>query len=248
LVRGARAGREELEASPSGWYSPAPFTKAAERVDVIRCILFDLDGTLLDSYEAIAECLNAARLAFGLPPFTHEEVVRKVGHGLESLMVEALGASHAEEGVRIFRDRYRVVSLVKSRLLPGVEPTLAELARRGYRMGVLTNKPAYFSRRILDHLKVSAYFPVLYGPDLAPAKPSPEMVRLCLKELACAREEAVLVGDMLVDWETAKNAGIPFYAIATGSESRERLLDSNPDRFLDRFEDLLLYLPDISHS
>jgi phosphoglycolate phosphatase len=224
-----------------------PLLTAAERAVVIRFIFFDQDGTLLDSYEAIAECLNAARLAFGFSSFSHEEVVRKVGHGLESLMAEALGPSKAEEGVRIFRERYRVVSLAKSRLLPGVEPTLAELARRGYRMGVLTNKPAYFSRRILAHLEVAAYFPVLYGPDLAPAKPNPEMVDRGLRDLGCARDEAVLVGDMLVDWETARNAGIPFYAIATGSESRERLLGAQPDRFLECFEDLLLHLPHLSH-
>lgn len=213
---------------------------------MIRCILFDLDGTLVDSYEAIAESLNTARLAFGFPAFSHEEVVRMVGHGLESLMVEALGETRAEEGVRIFRERYREVSLPKSRLLPGVEPTLGELSRRGYRMGIITNKPAYFSRRILEHLAVAHFFPVLYGPDLAPAKPDPEMVHRSLADLSCQPHEAILVGDMLVDWQTALNAGVLFYAIATGSENRERLLEAKPHRFLNRFEDLLHHLPPLS--
>jgi 2-phosphoglycolate phosphatase len=213
---------------------------------VIRCILFDLDGTLLDSYEPIMESLNAARAAFGLGAFTREEVVRMVGHGLEQLMAQALGEHNVAEGVRIFRERYQVVSLPKSRLLPGVEPTVRELSRRGYLMAVVTNKPAIFSRRILQHLKVSELFPVLYGPDLAPPKPNPEMIFRCLQDLACESREAILVGDMLVDQEAARNAGIPFFAVATGSESRENLLLAKPQELLERFEDLLVHLPALS--
>lgn len=213
---------------------------------MVRCILFDLDGTLLDSYDAIAECLNLARRTFGFPGYARDEVVRMVGHGLEKLMAQSLGPQNAAEGVRIFRERYRVVSLETSRLLPGVEATLRELAARGYRMAVITNKPAYFSRKILEHLGVSDLLPVLYGPDLAPAKPDPEMVFRCLKDLGFEAGEAVLVGDMLVDRDTARNASIPFFAIASGSETREELLAASPDRFLERFEDLLAHLPPLS--
>jgi len=210
---------------------------------LIRCILFDLDGTLLDSYDAIAESLNLARQSFGLPGYTRGEVVQMVGHGLEKLMAEALGPENIEEGVRIFRDRYRLVSLSGSRLLSGVETTLRELKARGYRMAVITNKPAYFSRKILEHLGVSELLPVLYGPDLAPAKPDPEMVFRCLRDLGCEAAETILVGDMLVDRDTANNAGILYFAVATGSESREKLLAASPHRFLERFEDLLSHLP-----
>jgi len=213
---------------------------------LIRCILFDLDGTLVDSYEPIMESLNAARQAFGLAPYTRAEVVRRVGHGLESLMAESLGEANVAQGVRIFRERYQIVSLPKTRLLPGVEPTVRELSRRGYRMGVVTNKPATFSRRILQHLRVSELFPALAGPDDAPAKPNPEMVFRVLRHLVCRKEEAVLVGDMLVDHQTALAAGIPFFALATGSESRENLLAAAPARFLERFEDLLDHLPELA--
>jgi len=214
----------------------------------VRCILFDLDGTLIDSYEAIAECLNAARAAFGFPALSHAEVVRRVGHGLESLMAESVGEANAAEGVRLFREKYRDVCLVKSRLLPGVPDTLRALAARGYRMAIITNKPAFFSRRILDHLGVGDLFPVLYGPDMAPAKPDPEMARRCLQDLECEAHCAVLVGDMLVDYETARAAGIPFFAVPTGSESRDALLAAGPTRFLERFEDLLECLPPLGED
>jgi phosphoglycolate phosphatase len=210
---------------------------------LIRCILFDLDGTLLDSYDAIAESLNLARSSFGLPAYSRNEVLKMVGHGLEHLMEKALGPDRVAAGVAIFRERYRQISLSQSRLLPGVEPTLRVLRERGYRLAVITNKPAYFSRRILDHLGVGELIPVLYGPDLAPPKPDPEMALRSLADLGGSPEEAVLVGDMLVDLETARNAGIPFYAVATGSDSREDLAAAQPDRLLDRIEDLLSLLP-----
>jgi phosphoglycolate phosphatase len=210
---------------------------------LIRCILFDLDGTLLDSYDAITESLNAARAAYGLPPFLRDEVVRRVGHGLESLIEEALGADRIAEGVRRFRERYRQVALLQSRLLPGVEGTVQELRARGYRMAIITNKPAVFSRSILDHLGVGSLFPVIYGPDLAPPKPDPEMVFRALADLGCEPADAILVGDMIVDRDTARNAGIPFYAVATGSQSRGDLVSALPDVLLDRFEDLLILLP-----
>jgi phosphoglycolate phosphatase len=187
--------------------------------------------------------LNAARVSFGFSAYPREEVIKMVGHGLESLMEEAVGPERVEEGVRIFRDRYREISLAKSFLLPGAEKTLKTLHERGYRLAVLSNKPAFFSRRILDHLGVGHWIPVLYGPDLAAPKPAPEMVFRSLSDLGCALGEAILVGDMRVDRDTARVAGIPFYAVATGSESREELLSSGPDLFLDRLEDLLLLLP-----
>ena len=246
-MRGLPAGPVGgLAGPPPGCYSPRPPKPDGKGESLVRCILFDLDGTLLDSYDAIAECLNLARETFGLPRYARDEVVRMVGHGLEKLMAQSLGEENAEVGVRIFRERYRIVSLASSRLLPGVETTLRELAARGYRMAVITNKPAYFSRKILEHLGVGDLFPVLYGPDLAPPKPDPEMVFRCLRDLGFETGEAILVGDMLVDRDTARHAGIPFFAIATGSETREELLAASPDRFLERFEDLLAHLPPLS--
>ena len=210
---------------------------------MIRCVLCDLDGTLIDSYDAIAESLNAARSTFGLPPYPRQQVVRMVGHGLENLIERALGPARVAEGVRAFREHYGKIALSQSRLLPGVDATVRELRARGYRLGVISNKPATFSRAILDHLGVGTVFPVVYGPDLTAPKPDPEMVFRSLSDLGCSPREAVLVGDMSVDRDTARNAGIPFYALATGSEPREDLLAAGPERMLDRFEDLLAVLP-----
>src|SRR5262245_1424970 len=107
-----------------------------------RAIVFDLDGTLVDSYEAIAERLNAVRAHFGLEPWSLDEVRRAVGTGLPSLIRKNVGEARVDEGVRLFRARYRRVFREKTRWMPDVEPTLRELARRGIPMAITTNKPA----------------------------------------------------------------------------------------------------------
>jgi phosphoglycolate phosphatase len=209
-----------------------------------RGVLFDLDGTLVDSYDAIASSLNHARAAFGQPPYPVTVVRRMVGHGLESLIEEALGAGRIEDGVRLFREHYDRVGVEATRTLPGVAPTLETLGRRGYRMGVASNKPARFGRPILERLGLATHFGAILGPDLvAHPKPHREMVDRLLEMLQVPAAEAVYVGDMGVDAETCRNAGIPCWLIATGSCSREELEAAGGERRIERFEDLLTLLP-----
>ena len=215
----------------------------------IRTILFDLDGTLVDSYEAITDGLNEARRAFGLPPKSLAEVRREVGRGLESLIEDNLGPDRVEQGVRIFRERYRSVFRSGTRLLPGVEATLPVLRRRGYGMGVTSNKPGYFCREIISSLGLSDLFGAVYGPEMVShPKPHPEMILRALRDLQGCPEEAAYVGDMVIDIETAHRAGIPACVIPSGGHSREELTRARPDALVARFEDLLLLFPGAEHA
>jgi len=212
-----------------------------------RGVLFDLDGTLVDSYDAIAASLNHARAAFGEPPYPVAVVRRMVGHGLETLIEEALGAERIEAGVRLFREHYDRVGVEATRTLPGVAPTLEALSQRGYRMGVASNKPARFGRPILERLGLAAHFGAILGPDLVThPKPHREMVDRLLAILEVKAAEVVYVGDMGIDAETCRNAGIRCWLIATGSCSPEELASAGGDRCLDRFEDLLTLLPAVA--
>ena len=101
---------------------------------LIRGIIFDFDGTLIDSYEAIAESLNHVRSSFSLPPFLPEEVRPMVGHGLELLISRAIGADRVDEGVKLFRQSYAGICGRKTSILPQVKETLDTLDRRGYQM------------------------------------------------------------------------------------------------------------------
>jgi phosphoglycolate phosphatase len=231
--------------SDTGVPLPSSFT-------VLRAIVFDLDGTLINSYDAIAGSLNHAMATLGHPPIPEADVRRMVGYGLEDLLARALDipVEHADrqarivEGVRLFRERYDQVCEAETTLLPGVAVTLSQLGARGYRMAVATNKASYFARRLLSALGVGTYLSAVVGPDLVThKKPHPEMIETALAAMGARREETVYVGDMEVDVQTARAAGLPVIVLPTGSCSAVDLERTGADLLLPSFADLLDLLP-----
>lgn len=211
---------------------------------MISGIIFDFDGTLIDSYEPIAESLNRVRMAVDKPPLPLEEVKAMVGHGLEHLIEKAVGPADIAGGVRLFRESYAAICQSRTTILPQVRETVEELDRRGYQMAIATNKPSYFARDILRTLEIDHLFAEVLGPnDVERPKPDPEMLEIIMSRLGLGAEEVVYVGDMLLDIEAARNAGVSVYAVPTGSATREMLLGGRPDRLLHKFSDLLTYLP-----
>lgn len=209
-----------------------------------RFVVFDLDGTLLDGYDAITRTLGETMAGFGLEPWDAATVRRHVGRGLEALVADAVGEERMPEAVRRYRTRYPELYLDHSRLLPGVSGTVLELGRRGYRMGVATNKPARFSVELIRHFGLAGVLPWCWGPDrVTHPKPHPEMVERLLDEMGATPAEAVYVGDMTVDIETARASNLPVWVIPHGSSTRDELVAAAPDRILDRFEELLELLP-----
>jgi phosphoglycolate phosphatase len=206
-------------------------------------LVFDLDGTLIDGYEAIADALAHAMERLGEKPLPLARVRRMVGHGLESLLEEALGRERAAEGVRLFRKRYPEVAVGKSHLLPGVTETLEALASRGHRMALASNKPAAFSRMILEAKGVAGHFAAIGGPDgQTPAKPDPTMLRRLMAGVGAAPGETVAIGDMEVDSAFARAAGCRVVLIPGGSRSREELLGVDADALLDSIAALPAWL------
>jgi len=190
----------------------------------VRGLVFDLDGTLVDSYGAIAESLNEVRAAFGLPALPEREVRGLVGHGLESLLEFQVGKDRLDEALRRFRERYARVGVLRTTALPGVVPGLRALAAYGYRMAVATNKPACFAEPILEALGLARWFSCIAGPDRVGAtKPDPTMLRHCLGELDVAPRHALYIGDMALDVETADRAGVAVLLVCGGSSSDEQL-------------------------
>ena len=206
-------------------------------------LVFDLDGTLIDGYEAIADSLAYAMERLGEKPLPLARVRGMVGHGLESLLEEAVGAGRAEEGVRLFREWYPEVAVAKSHLLPGVRETLATLAARGHRMALASNKPAAFSRMILEAKGVAGHFAAVGGPDReTPAKPDPTMLRRLMASAGASPEATIAIGDMEVDSEFARAAGCRVVLIPGGSRSREELLAVETDALLDSIDALPAWL------
>jgi phosphoglycolate phosphatase len=206
-----------------------------------RAVLFDLDGTLVDSYAALTEAVNHALRHHGRAPIEQSSVRRLVGDGAETLLQRAFEANEAPAGVMaMFETRYDEVCCEQSRILDDVLATLESLRDLGVAMAVCTNKPTSFSAKILDHLDLSRFFAAIVGPDIAGAqKPDGAHVLRTLERTHRSPNEAMLVGDMPVDIRAARNSGIDVAVIATGSATAEELRRAEPDHFLQRFSDVI---------
>jgi phosphoglycolate phosphatase len=172
-------------------------------------ILFDLDGTLVDSGKDIAEAANRTLLRLGLEALPEEEIVSFVGDGIRRFMERALGP-HAgldvDAAIRDFRADYRENCLVHTLLYPGIIDLLREL--EGHPVGVVTNKPAGFSRAILDGLGVSAYVGALVGGDETELKPEPAPLLLACERLGVQPGPGLMVGDFENDIQAGRAAGM----------------------------------------
>ena len=206
-----------------------------------RAVLFDLDGTLVDSYAALTEAVNHARRSEGLDELNAERIRGLVGDGVEKLLQRAFERTEIERHtVHAFESRYDEVCCEGSRVLADVEATLEQLSVRGVEMAVCTNKPTFFSKKILDFLELSRYFRAIVGPDLAGArKPEARHLLVTLESTRCAPDETLFVGDMPIDVRAARNSGVDVAVVATGSSTREQLVAAEPDHFLERFSDLV---------
>jgi len=208
-------------------------------------LVFDLDGTLVDSYVPIASGVNHARVSLGMEPLSLDDVRARVGHGLESLMADVVGEANVEAGVRLFREEYARVYADGTTALPGAVEVLRGLRERGYRLSVATNKPARFGEPILERLRMRAYLDAVEGPDrVGSTKPDPAMMRACLRAMGVSVERAAYVGDMVLDVETAAMARVPVILVPGGSSSLGDLRDTG-ELVLSGLPDLLGLLPAI---
>jgi phosphoglycolate phosphatase len=206
-----------------------------------RAVLFDLDGTLVDSYTALTEAVNYARRQHGLDELSAARIRDFVGDGLERLLQRAFNMTVVPRGVQnAFESRYDEICCAESKVLADVEITLEELQKLGVEMAVCTNKPTSFSKKILAFLDLAPYFRDIVGPDVAGArKPAAQHVLRTLESTQCAPSEALFVGDMPIDVHAARASGIDVAVVPTGSSSEDQLRASHPDHYLDRFADLL---------
>jgi 2-phosphoglycolate phosphatase len=199
----------------------------------VRAVLFDFDGTLADSYDAITASVNDVRGGHGLPPLAVSDVRRHVGRGLPYLLEHTVpGVDQASDQVR-YRMHHPSVMLTGTRLLPGAVEVLEALHRSGRRVAVCSNKPRAFTKELLEYLKIRPYVDAAFGPeDVARPKPAPDMLRAALAWLRVPADEALYIGDMVVDIETALAAGVRVWVVSTGSDDRATLETAGPERVL----------------
>jgi phosphoglycolate phosphatase len=206
-----------------------------------RAVLFDLDGTLVDSYSALAEAVNHARRTHGLRDLSASRIKEFVGDGIERLLQRAFERTDVPGSVHdAFVARYDEVCCAESKVLADVETTLDRLSKLRVKMAVCTNKTTFFSKKILDFLGLSRHFAAIVGPDVAGArKPDAKHLLFTLDSVQCAPKDSLFVGDMPIDVRAARNSGLDAAVVATGSSTREELVAARPDHFLERFSDLM---------
>jgi phosphoglycolate phosphatase len=212
----------------------------------MNLLIFDLDGTLVDSKLDLVHSVNAARGLMNLAPISEELVSSYVGSGVVVLMRRALGpdASEAEveRAVEFFLGYYRDHMLDNTRLYPTVKEGLDRMRESGARMAVLTNKPVRFSRAIVEGLGLGGHFFQVYGGNsFDQKKPDPIGIEKLLEESGIARDRAIMVGDSGVDVRTARNARVKACGVRYGFQP-ETFEQDPPDIVVDDMNQLADYL------
>ena len=192
-----------------------------------RTILFDLDGTLVDSRADLAHAVNVALDAVGLPQRSIDEITGFIGEGSRRLLEKAIAPREElfEPAHAAWERAYAAGLLQRTVLYPGMRELLAKLSSR--ELAVHTNKPGRFARPILEGLGVAGCFArILGGGEGSPNKPSPDGARRLLSELGVAAGDAVYVGDSAIDAQTAAAAGLAFVGVAWGYGGEAQLREA----------------------
>jgi phosphoglycolate phosphatase len=198
-------------------------------------IIFDLDGTLIDSRKDLVIAVNAMREHFRMPPLDPLLIHSYVGNGAAMLVKRSLGPDApealAEGGLEYFLKYYEAHALEHTRCYEGVPELLEELSAEGHKLAILTNKPAEITTEIIAGLGLRNYFFRIYGGDsLFATKPDPEGIRLLMEEANETVGGTLMVGDSAVDVRTARNAGVRCCGVNWGIQPES--FELNPPDFL----------------
>jgi phosphoglycolate phosphatase len=210
-------------------------------------VLFDLDGTLLDTLEDLADSTNRCLARLGLPPHPVESYRYFVGDGLSVLARRVLPPDRQDQAslealVELFNGDYQEHWADKTRPYRGIEELLAALSGRGLPMGVLSNKPHSFTAVMVEHFFRSRCFAEVFGArDSLPRKPDPAAALQICSRLGLTPERMLYAGDTRTDMQTARNAGMFAVGVLWGFRPREELLESGAQALVAHPRELLAF-------
>ena len=217
-----------------------------------RAVIFDLDGTLVDTAPDLMRATNHVLESLGRRPISMDEVRSFVGHGARALLTRGLAATGGlPEDYDVEPDYVRFVDYYSQNIaegstpFPGLIRLLDRLKAEGFGLGVCTNKLEGLSVQLLDALKLSPYFGAVVGPDtLGIAKPDPRPFREAVSRLGLVAPRALMVGDSETDIITARNAGVPVIAVPFGYTPKP-VQDFGPDRMISHFDEAYEAIQDL---
>lgn len=218
----------------------------------LRLVLFDLDGTLVDTAPEIADAVNDTLAQCGLPLVRQQQVNDWIGHGTRTLLIAALASTQGRtvEAVRadpelpriagIFDTHYQQRCGTRSQPFPHVVPVLRSLRERGIRLAVVTNKEARYTDTVLRAHGLQTLFDAVVSGDTLPTKkPDPAGVRHCLARFRVAQAQALFVGDSSIDAATARSAGVAVWLLPYGYNMGQPVAACEPDRVIPDMRALL---------
>jgi phosphoglycolate phosphatase len=214
-----------------------------ERGEMSLTILFDLDGTLIDSTDAIVESFGVSFAHFGQEIPLREEITQHIGHPLDD-MFRSLGIKEESVDAHVarYKKHYQEVSRAKTTLLPNAKESIM-LAGKYAKLGVVTTKTGQFSKILLEHLGLMEYFEVLIGrEDVQNPKPHPEPVIKAMIKLKTDKNSCYLIGDTCMDMFAAKAAGIKGIAVSSGYASIENLKKCSDEKIFDTTLDAVKHI------
>lgn len=207
----------------------------------LELLIFDFDGTLIDSKDDIATSVNLTLGDLGLPLRLPEEIFSFVGDGVKRLLRLSVGEENLalyEEALRIFRRHYLSHCLDTTRFYPGMDRVIETLS--GVKKAIATNKSMEYTLAIVEGLGLRSHFAAIESPaDSSELKPDPGMLLRILSTLKISPEGAVLVGDSTNDVRAAKAAGIRACAVGYGYGDREKVTALEPDFYCEKPEELI---------
>lgn len=212
---------------------------------MFKAVLFDLDGTLLDSLQDLTDCANKVLSANDLPTHNADTVKGYVGEGVRLLVERFLPESHKQEAIvdqvlAEFRDCYRLNYATKTRPYPGINEMLDGVEERGLKTAVFSNKPHDLTKDCVDDLLNTRKFDVVLGATSGiPRKPDPAGAYHIANQLGVRSNECLFLGDSETDMETANRAGMHAVGALWGFRSKEELLKAGAKKLIDKPQELL---------
>lgn len=206
-------------------------------------VLFDLDGTLIETAPEICDAVNDTLCRFKLPGVTQDQVEQWIGHGTRELLLQAVAFAsgtdvatvRASDSLRLIADEfdrnYHQRCGTRSRPYAGAVAVLDALRAGGTKLALVTNKEAQYTQRVLDAHRLAGKFErIVSGDTFSTRKPDPSGVLHCLGAFDIPPQRALFIGDSSIDVETARNAGVAVWALSHGYNMGQPIARSNPDR------------------
>lgn len=212
---------------------------------MIKYVIFDLDGTLIDTVDDLGRACDFLLKKAGRAPIDDREVYKSfVGNGARLLVSRAFGGSLTDAELdgqyRLFKEKYNEIKLENAYAYKGIKEVVQKLKAAHFGLGVCTNKPDAAAQEMIEAVFGSKTFDFVCGaPDSGPVKPDVSRLSAMLSGKGIRPEDCIWVGDSGVDIASAKNLGCPVIAVTWGFVSRETLLSHSPDYAVDRAEDIL---------